>query len=413
MLARFMAVLLLGFSASLLWYVFLAPGPTGVSDSDSTQSARYEERDWHQEREDSLNISLFTFRDRNRNGEYDLGDLPMAAVAVELWQGPEGGASHRMNSNINGYANFKMEYGNPGQPISEAGKPYRFQVHAPPGWQITSGNAEQLIEFRRLPGSVAGLIAEPPPHWVGLAPDLTVGLSFVKDNGEPVAEGLLLQVTGPGGEARELRPDADGGVRFGAFPGTWRLRAHIEEGDWSYERAVTVVDTPVELMPIVLGAQRLQALEHRAAEDFEWLNRSIIDKIPNGHLNLGWDYLLAVDNQYYRGPGYVNGLVSGHAVAYNSSGHPVEVSGRDGQPFDFVGGYFSTAWPQSQGELLDIVAWRGQTVVARKALRLSYLGPVWLDADLRRIDRLELKTRHYWQFVADDLEFRLTAPVAK
>ena len=131
-------------------------------------------------------------------------------------------------------------------------------------------------------------------------------------------------------------------------------------------------------------------------------------KIPNKHLGLNWDYLLAVDNQQYNGPGYVNGLTSGHAVAYNSSGHPVTISALEGEVFDFVGGYFSVAWNNAQGETLDIAAWRGDERVATHELKLSYLGPVWLDADLRSIDKLTLTSRHYWQFVADDLRFRVS-----
>jgi len=42
--------------------------------------------------------------------------------------------------------------------------------------------------------------------------------------------------------------------------------------------------------------------------------------------------------------------------------------------------------------------------VADDELRLSSLGPVRFDAAFRRIDRLVLTTRHYWQLVVDDME---------
>ncbi|MDT8410137.1 MAG: hypothetical protein RQ741_11100 [Wenzhouxiangellaceae bacterium] len=38
-------------------------------------------------------------------------------------------------------------------------------------------------------------------------------------------------------------------------------------------------------------------------------------------------------------------------------------------------------------------------------MSLSAFGPVWFDAAYRSITRLELATRHYWQFVIDDPAF--------
>jgi len=40
-----------------------------------------------------------------------------------------------------------------------------------------------------------------------------------------------------------------------------------------------------------------------------------------------------------------------------------------------------------------------------QALALSAFEPVWFDADFRGVTRIELSTRHYWQFVTDDLTF--------
>ena len=72
-----------------------------------------------------------------------------------------------------------------------------------------------------------------------------------------------------------------------------------------------------------------------------------------------------------------------------------------------MGGYFSVAWPKAHGETLHLTAWRGEQVIAETRLKLSYLGPVWLDAEFRDIDKLRLSTEHHWQFVTDDMTFRL------
>ena len=400
MIRKLIALLLLTSSALLLWYVFGNQDQLTPSQRESQAEDPYAPRDWEQERESSLNISLYTFRDRNRNGVHDQGDMPMASVLVQL-TAPDG-TEHSSLSNINGYANFKMALGNTSHPVNQAGT-YQFQVQQPPKWQVTSGNAEQEITFRALPGSVAELVAEQPPRWVGLAPDLSIALLTANAAKAP-AQAHPAKLVSPDGESHTLAATGSGLPNAAAYPGRWLLITGNEQ------RSVIVTDAPVSLMPPTPQQAGLAPLAHTVVENFDWLQRSIIEKIANGHLTLNWDYLLAVHNQEYRGPGYVNGLTSGHAVAYNSSGHPVTISAPAGEYFDFVGGYFSLAWPASEGEVLEITAWREGELVSSSRLTLSYLGPIWLDADLRRIDRLTLATSHYWQFVVDDLMFRLAQP---
>ena len=117
---------------------------------------------------------------------------------------------------------------------------------------------------------------------------------------------------------------------------------------------------------------------------------------------------MAVANQTYNGPGFVNVLRSGRNVGYNSSGHPVTITPSPGRRyFDFVGGWFGVAWPKAEGETLLVEAWRDGQSIAREEMTLFYLGPIWFDADFRQIDRLTLATAHYWQFIAEDMLFRV------
>jgi hypothetical protein len=97
--------------------------------------------------------------------------------------------------------------------------------------------------------------------------------------------------------------------------------------------------------------------------------------------------------------------MSGKYVAYNTSGYPVTIEREDG--FDFHGGYFAVAWRFAEGETMQVKAWRGEELLGSESLTLSSMGPFWFDADYRDITRLEIATDHYWQFVADDLTFRL------
>ncbi|MEQ8516073.1 MAG: hypothetical protein RIC38_10750, partial [Chromatocurvus sp.] len=415
------AGLLLALAATIVAYVFFSPGswripgtmplPPETSAPDKRVATPYTPRDWKVTRSSELNMSVFIYRDRNRSGDYDQGDLPMPGVAVNLIK--PAGKPEREESNVNGYTNFRMHNSADGSGIDRAGAFFHFEVEIPPGWRVTSGNARQSSHFRALPGSPAGLVAESPPDTVGLAPVLTISGTI-----EPVETLVSLRAIAPPGGRLPVEVDPSGHFALPAHAGDWQLEALFKDHPAPLTRRVTVRDVPVALSAIVAGQAATAAPEtampitpRPITENFDALPYSIIEKLPRGHNGLDWDYLLAVDNQTYRGPGYVNGMVSPPGVGYNSSGHPVTVAALNpGDRFDFTGGYFSAAWPQSEGETLELQAWRGPELAYRDRIGLSYLGPAWFQADYRDIDRLSLATTHYWQFVSDDLQFRLPSP---
>src|SRR5688572_9811600 len=74
--------------------------------SDTLADDRYPPATFGDLHEGSLNISVFTFRDLNRNGRYDLGDLPMAGLLVDATS--EGLPEVTRRSNGSGFANFEM-----------------------------------------------------------------------------------------------------------------------------------------------------------------------------------------------------------------------------------------------------------------------------------------------------------------
>jgi hypothetical protein len=357
----------------------------------------YAPRDWTLRRPGKLNISVYAFSDRNRNGVYDLGDKPEARIAVAMTR--PGGGTRMERSNINGYTNFSMQLEGSKADINTVGESYDFALLAPPGWEVTTDNARQSSRFRAVAGSVSGMGAETPPTPVGLAPVTRVAASW------PARSGQSVIAARAGEQPRRLRIGADGALDAELPPGRWILSA----ADRSWQSAVDL-----EYAPVVLGSptgpeRAGEAMGRTVLVDFEDNQRSAIEKIPGGYAGLDWDYLLAVDNQFYKGPGYVNGLMSGSRVAYNSSGHPVTISARKdgGGRFDFVGGYFSVAWHNAEGETLIARAWRGDTLLAEDRITLSHLGPVYFQADYRDVSRVELETEHYWQFVVDDLSFRV------
>jgi hypothetical protein len=393
-------------SALLLWYVFFrpdqTPAPQLAVESLSPDTNWYPDRRWDDRPPGDLNISVFVYRDRNHDGVYDPGDVPMGAVAV-LLKRPDGDI--RMErSNINGYANFKVSAGNPAIDIGRPDADYRFEVQPPPGWVVTSGNATQTARFDLLTGSPAGMVTATPPAVIGLAPVLTISGSV----GASATHMTGFALEAPDGRMQQLDIAPDGRFSAAAHAGPWRLIARHDGGDTHTLREFEVADAPVALGVISVETSRPSAKPHAITVDFEGFDRSIIEKLATGYMGLDWDYLLAIDNQHYRGPGYANVLAGGSAVGYNSSGYPVTVrSLTPGERFDFVGAYFSVAWPQAEGEMLTLEAWRGDEPVHSDRIRLSHLGPVWFQADYRDIDRLRLTTDHYWQFTTDEMRFRL------
>lgn len=401
------SILALSLSATtllLLGYLYWQPdAPAPRQAADPVEEVEdYADRDWTIDRLARLNISLFTFNDMNRNGRYDWGDHPLGSIVVRL--GRPDGSTIRSASNINGYANFEMLLGEASADVSSAGDDYQFDVSVPPGWKITTGNPSQMSRFTDRPGSPAGLAAETPPAVVGLMQDLTVSGSVAGAvDGE-----LVITAMGPDGQQQEVAVDGQQEFNFNAHPGAWSLEVvDVEAGLVSTTR-FQVDSVPVRLATIDLAQARPAPLPFPVVEDFEYLVRAKIDKLPGGRSGLGWDFLLAIDNQHYGGPGYANGLRSGRMVGYNSSGHPVTVVPDEGEEsFDFVGAYFTVAWPAAQGEQLLVQAWRQGQLVATEELSLSYLGPVWFQADYHRIDKLRLSSVHNWQFVTDDMRFRV------
>lgn len=130
-----------------------------------------------------------------------------------------------------------------------------------------------------------------------------------------------------------------------------------------------------------------------------------VKKLQNGYNGLNWENWVVTHQRFYKGEGYINGTVSGEFVAYNGSGHPMSVS-RD-RPFDFIGGYLTSAWRDAEGETVQVTAWRGDEIAYQDEVKLSRFGPVYFKANYDRVTKVELKAAHFWQVVADDLLFNL------
>ncbi|QYO78328.1 hypothetical protein [Devosia salina] len=338
--------------------------------------------DWSSYWEGNLNISVFVFRDINRNGLYDLGDQPMSGIIVDA----EGmGRPIWAVSNGAGFANFTMSGTQSDAAIMFEGT-YEFTVRVPSHWLVTTGNAVQTTEFKSRPGSPADLIADPAPHLVGLAPELRLLGTFP----DPSTTDIVL--AGPDRATRRLHADS-----------AHRFAVAVEQGAW-HNKLAPGRDLDVNTTPVQVAQAWWSSPDPVGASEkitFDDLQSEGVLKIPSGYGGLGWDNFVMTHRKFYDPEGYRNGVMSGEFLAYNGSGHPAAIS--SSKPFNFVGGYFGASSLEAEGETLLITAFKGDQPAYHEEMTLSALGPTYLAADFDGITRLEFRTAHYWQFTADDL----------
>lgn len=372
-------------------------GALTLAGTTSAQDVYAPRTDWSSFTGGDLNISGFVFRDVNRNGIYDGDDRTMELVATRMTS-PQGDTLIRW-TNFNGFANFLMEAGNGEADVSNPGV-YDFEVIVPEGWEVTTGNVTQAKRFSVTPGAVADMSADPPFFPVGLAPTLTISGTAPETDGE-----TSVSVRSPSGEWRQMGQGGIREFRIPVEPGDWQIRMADDDAKPAVTRSVTVTEFPVQLSAGGTGAGDHQ--DDQVVIDFDDVTSRSIKEMPNGVDGLMWWNMIA----YKAGqPGYTNNSVSGEFVGYNSSGHPARIWSPE--PFSFVGGHFGVAWKAAHGETLRLRGYRRGKLVYEDAITLSYLGPVWFQADYQDIDRLDLATDHYWQFVTDDLSFVVPEPVS-
>lgn len=348
-----------------------------------------------------LNISCFVYRDLNRNGIYDLGDRPYAGLAMTL-EGPNG-VRVNVRSNIAGFANFRMARPGIEADITAPGR-YAITATPPPGWTITSSNAAQSTNFRKLDTSPAGLVAESTFVPMGVAPELSISGSVARDASGTAPPAGTLSATLPSGNRITVAISPEGRFAFRAFAGRWLLVYTLPDGR-SQEREVHVSDHPVIVSALAPGRPVPPPGTATRTVDFDALTTSdTLHEIPNGYAGLNWVNWVATHHKLYGGHGYVNATVSSEYLAYNSSGHPAAFSSDQG--FDLAGVHVGVAWPAAEGHDIVVRAWRRDRLVHEDRLRGRVAGPSYFDADYRDITRVEFSSEAYWQILIDDLVIR-------
>jgi len=310
----------------------------------------------------SMNISHYVFRDIERTGNYDTFSMPIMMIAVKLTR-PDGSYIVK-RSNIQGFVNFTNSMIASPVDIWEPGI-YKAEVMIPEGWEVTTENDVQLLEFRENSTARAGIVVDSIPSPVGLAQVLTIEGHIRCEIGSIKDSDIQLTALSPTGGQQRVTIN-NGYFKLNVTKGKWKLIVRSKGMEMVYERKVEVKSSPVKMSTIVLGEVNNNPSKSTIQTvDFEDIIPTEIRKMPNGVASLNWKNLIITHHEYYNGEGYINGLMSGKYIAYNTSGYPVTISKDEG--FDFYGGYFSVAFLRSaEGEILEVSAWRGKELIAEE-----------------------------------------------
>ncbi len=343
--------------------------------------------DWASVQGDN-NLSSFVFRDRNRNGVYDMGDDPLSGIHTGLIR--DGVAQTIALSNSNGYANFKTRIDLDEAAIRLPGT-YVFEVVVPPDWECLSDNKSQTIEIVAEPEGSTGLRMTTSLRPIGLAPVLSVTGIW---GGDAPARLVIIQ--------REVETDA-----VSVQPGQ-PFRLQCGEGPAVLTAGEIRVNLTVGPNPVHLGKlddrHRISPTDGLAS--FEEFAGYVLMKLPSGYKGLNWKDLNAILRNFTSGSqGYVNGITSGHFTAYTTNLMPGEISREEG--FDLYSMELSLAWSKAEGQIAIIEAWQGDDLLMTDRIALSALGPVTYAPMIEGVTRLRITPEHGWQIVLDDLRFGL------
>ncbi|WP_204114605.1 hypothetical protein [Shimia biformata] len=354
----------------------------GLWAETAVSQSPYEPREVWDRTAETFNMSSFSYMDRNENGDYDLGDQPLAGIVFVLAK--DGVERWRATANENGFANFPGSRVVPGTALYELGD-YTFEALIPEGWTVTSNNTLQTRRFIDVPGASmgGGLVEMMEP--VGLVPQKSIsGVLETEDK---------LMISGPDFPLQEVARDGNKFEVVVPRRGTYVLTA----GDVS--RTVEIAEFPVTLGTLKPGSGMEGA---QSTLTFDDISANWLRKVPSGYGGLKWFNINSIKNSFPSGSrGYVNGATSGSFVAYTSSGHPASISHPDG--FDFVQVNLAVAWPPAQGETAIFEFWRGDEKVATDHVQLSAYAPVVYAPHMSNVTKVRVHTLHYWQMVMDDL----------
>lgn len=352
---------------------------------------------------ESWRVSCYAYRDVNRNGIFDMGDRPYAALPVRLTR-PDGSTT-TVPSNIDGFANFDVRLGDEENANVFAPGDYEVRSFPPPAWSLTADNDGQVLTMERIEDAPGGLFVAKTCDPIGVAPILGIKGRFSPPDGSQPGD-YKISIANDQGNSYDIPFDASGRFEFVGYPGTWSLAIVDGQLNTVATRKVDLADAAVVLSHIDLQepAQN-EAGGEIITLDFDDLTVSdALFEIPSGYGGLNWQNWISVHNRFYRGAGYINATVSSEYIAYNSSGTPGETW--SDEPFDFVGTYLGAAWLRGEEKDVVIQGYRGEELVYEDRLRIYRAGPVYFAANYNGITRLIINSEMYERIPIDNFSFR-------
>jgi len=340
-----------------------------------------------------VNLSQFVFHDRNVNGVYDLGDIAMSQIRIELHRLLEDDTYEKVShskTNGNGFANFRTWLNKPNTTINTPGQ-YRFSIIVPPAWRVTTGATSQTVTIsERL---------------------YTHSQLFLEDYLKPIGVAPVLAIIGTSNQSGEVRvSDVQGNeVAVQEVAAGQAYRFELDAGEYTVANGATATQVELSNLPVNIGQ-----LENRSelgglfggkarTATFDDLPKHGLYKIPVGYQRLAWADINSIRRDFSSGTnqGYVNGVISGNYVAYTSQARHGEIL--SSVPFDFDSVYLSVAWRQAEGQEVLIEMWRGDEKVVSDRFRLSILGPIKYEPKVKDVTRVRIAPINGWQIVLDDL----------
>jgi hypothetical protein len=337
---------------------------------------------------ESWKVSCYAYRDVNRNGIFDMGDRPYAALPIQMTR-PDGSKT-TINSNIDGFANFVVRYGDTKNANVFAPGDHEVRSYPPPGWKLTSDNDSQILSMERIDDAPGGMFVAETCVPIGVAPILNIKGGFSAPQGAELGA-YNLSISDEQGQVYSIPFDVAGNFEFVGYPGVWTLSFADVEGVTQHSQAVRLSDAAVVLSHIDLQHRRTSQTEGGEIITLDFDDLTISDalfEIPSGYGGLNWRNWISVHNRFYQGAGYVNATVSSEYVAYNSSGTPGVIW--SDEPFDFIGVYIGAAWPRGEEKDVVVKAWAGDELIHEDRLRIFRAGPVYFSANYTGITKLDI-----------------------
>ena len=114
--------------------------------------------------------------------------------------------------------------------------------------------------------------------------------------------------------------------------------------------------------------------------------------VPNGYHGFNWNYVAAVDGSLpeYNNSGYDNGRVSGVNVAYNEYGDPASTLTISGDPFTFIGAYFTGAW--NNGLSIKVDGYNNGVLQNTSTFTVNTFGPIFMALNYANVDELQFQS---------------------